>query len=921
MKRYISIIMAVLAMFSTLPMSAQQTQDALYIYRNDGGFNGFFFADIDRIEYSKIDTLGVEQADYVVQEVYALDSVFRIPISAIDSVTFVTPETVYKKDVAHTTESDLWNYVIGSDSVTMIVLASNTPASMIPKVGDKIVTTKSRNYLPGGFYGLVQSVTNGSNGITVNCEVPDLTELFDQWVCKAAGSCDNTETNEARAYTRGDESAADVEIPIKGLNIDIDLTSLENVPFAISKQWSVKGKGKLSAGINHKLRIRMFAAVRLLLGFNYDCTTRLETTTHFDLTGSGEIGGQFDIPLAEGASWTKHWIPNTPFLIEWEGGFSSSVSGKIEFEVHRKLVTSVYSMAQYNNSFYDEERTQIQDSFHTVANETKTSLTGEASVSVGPYFAIYATFIHKKVAKTGFRFDLGQKATVKADLTLTDFLLAAFPKVLPVYMLLNPTPLYDLLNRDGSITYGPFFKCDFEVEFANNEKFKYAKTLFDEGTLAKLTGFDMGLKFEGGLVPQFKNTRISFDEDMVPTASVDIRRPAMLYPPVGFAAYYTKSGKMLGDKTFWKTDHYKESDMKSYSMELPKFGGGKEVTVYPTVKLLRMYEILGSPYTSYTVPAEMEVTPETLEFEAKGGTGKFTVKDNLDRNEDKYERKVDIDFGDEKVKPWLKGSWSSNDYTVTVDESDSTDVRSANISFTIFNEDESIKLEKTVTVIQEAKEDDDPKNATVEPTLLEFPAEGGVKFAKYTFGDYKSLGRQASASWMTQAWSDTNKYPDEVIVCASPNTTKEARVDTIKMGFTMVKGSPFEERFIIPIVVKQAAGPYNLKNAKSYLVGSWRYKERVGGTYDVDRDYLLTFNSDGTYTEDRKEDSPNYDYHSHGTEEGTYEVTEITHSDNNRIKLKVKMTYKSGSREAQIDVYAHRIFYWQPRLHYYDRED
>ena len=65
MKRYLSILVAVLAMFSVLPMSAQQTQDALYIYRNDGGFNAFFFGDIDRIEYSKIDTLGVEQADYV----------------------------------------------------------------------------------------------------------------------------------------------------------------------------------------------------------------------------------------------------------------------------------------------------------------------------------------------------------------------------------------------------------------------------------------------------------------------------------------------------------------------------------------------------------------------------------------------------------------------------------------------------------------------------------------------------------------------------------------------------------------------------------------------------------------------------------------------------------------------------------------
>ena len=122
MKRYISILVAVLALFS-LPVSAQQTQDALYIYRNDGGFNGFFFSDIERIEYSKVDTLGVEQDDYVVQEVYALDTLYRIPLNAIDSVTFVTPETIYKKDVVHTTESDLWNYVIGSDSVTMLILA------------------------------------------------------------------------------------------------------------------------------------------------------------------------------------------------------------------------------------------------------------------------------------------------------------------------------------------------------------------------------------------------------------------------------------------------------------------------------------------------------------------------------------------------------------------------------------------------------------------------------------------------------------------------------------------------------------------------------------------------------------------------------------------------------------------------------
>ena len=71
MKRYTLIILAaVLSMLGIQTASAQQTQDALYIFRNDGQFNAFFFGDIDRIEYSKIDTLGVEQKDYVVQEVF-----------------------------------------------------------------------------------------------------------------------------------------------------------------------------------------------------------------------------------------------------------------------------------------------------------------------------------------------------------------------------------------------------------------------------------------------------------------------------------------------------------------------------------------------------------------------------------------------------------------------------------------------------------------------------------------------------------------------------------------------------------------------------------------------------------------------------------------------------------------------------------
>lgn len=54
-------------------------QDAFYIYRNDGDFEGFFYDQVQRIGYSKIDLEGMEHDEYVIQEVETVDSLYRIP--------------------------------------------------------------------------------------------------------------------------------------------------------------------------------------------------------------------------------------------------------------------------------------------------------------------------------------------------------------------------------------------------------------------------------------------------------------------------------------------------------------------------------------------------------------------------------------------------------------------------------------------------------------------------------------------------------------------------------------------------------------------------------------------------------------------------------------------------------------------------
>ena len=71
---------------SVFSLSAQ-TGEAIYVYRNDGLFNSFLRADVDSITYSPVGLDGVRRSDMATQLVWTADSVYRIPLSVIDSVT------------------------------------------------------------------------------------------------------------------------------------------------------------------------------------------------------------------------------------------------------------------------------------------------------------------------------------------------------------------------------------------------------------------------------------------------------------------------------------------------------------------------------------------------------------------------------------------------------------------------------------------------------------------------------------------------------------------------------------------------------------------------------------------------------------------------------------------------------------------
>ncbi len=105
--------------------------DAFYIYRNDGQFNAFFRDEVDSIHYSCYDLDSTFCNGYVTQVVYTSDSTYRIPLAAIDSVGFVTPETKYQPDVK-VIEGDIRSYVLSSDSLTVFFQDRHSYESFAP---------------------------------------------------------------------------------------------------------------------------------------------------------------------------------------------------------------------------------------------------------------------------------------------------------------------------------------------------------------------------------------------------------------------------------------------------------------------------------------------------------------------------------------------------------------------------------------------------------------------------------------------------------------------------------------------------------------------------------------------------------------------------------------------------------------------
>ena len=162
---------------SLLSFAQSQVNDALYIYRNDGKFNAFFYSEIDSITTSKLDELGNVYDEYKSQVVWTQDSVYWIPLEAIDSVSLCKPQNKYSSRVRKIDE--LLPYITAVNGMTLN-LTSLTPSNLIPAKGDILLyDSLVDERFPSGFVGRVEDVES----LKVICDSVSFEDVYDEFTC------------------------------------------------------------------------------------------------------------------------------------------------------------------------------------------------------------------------------------------------------------------------------------------------------------------------------------------------------------------------------------------------------------------------------------------------------------------------------------------------------------------------------------------------------------------------------------------------------------------------------------------------------------------------------------------------------------------------------------------------------------------
>ena len=385
----------------------RQTGDVMYVYHKDGNVNSFVRSEIEEMSFSNE---GIDSQLYdepMTQLIATADSIYRFALSEIDSISFVTPDAVYQPGVVQL-DGDLLRYVDRCDSMT-IYFAANTPADLLPKVGDKLGIGYLNEKFPDGFAGVVKSV----HGTTVECDHEDLEEIFETLFCVMTTDVGQDESAESAARRRSFEVVHPYENDFTFDPYKFDMTrTMDNVIKVGS--YAFKGENVMNATIKPTLHLKAEIALRQPFGMRFSGTIsgKVHAISNTAIYGSLEFAKDLAYSMKLGNFYG--------FGFDFKVGAFAKIKGDVTADVESR------QQVQFSTGFAIGPKDMIHEKPVTAVKMTenkaiihKASLDG--LLGYGGVVEVGIVWLKDKIAKGVFRAEFGPQ--YRSNIVLTNTLI------------------------------------------------------------------------------------------------------------------------------------------------------------------------------------------------------------------------------------------------------------------------------------------------------------------------------------------------------------------------------------------------------------------------------------------------------------------------------------------------------------------
>lgn len=563
-----------------------KAQNAYYFHFHDKGIQVFYTDMVDSMTVSKVDLEGIEHEDFVTQQVWMNDTVFNYALADIDSVSFVTPSTIYQPGVVKL-EDGLENYVVSQDSLT-IIFRTDTPSDLLPRKKDKLVYLRQTDLFPAGFAGEVVEVVKENSGYKVDCTLASLSDIFVRYY---STSNDNVQTRAINPiYGHGEAiwEAKDLTYPLTD----------ELLPFISEESddddaFSVDNDASIS--LSPKVSLRGTLIVTPEEG-TYVCVSSNGT---FDVTSNFSLNGSLKVDKVWRFAGKKRWqacIPNCPLLVAFvdPGVFvDASLSASVDATVNQK-VSSAFLLNMSTKRRENLRNLPLTFKVQETSFDVGGSIKGELNAGVYTEMGIAVNdigFCKNDIAKLYARGEVG--IHVGGDLEVNSKFLKEGIKNTEAYETLRNSGIWSNFYWGAAIGYQldlPIINLNFgqEIEWEGH----IGEPLFDKCLAPTITS---------------PNAYREHGDFSTITAKADVEGDCLMPVEVGFGAFDTNGNKLV-TKYYGKKFANENSSFSDYSVALEKMSTVKDYELSPVIKLFG-HELKAYP----SVDVEKTLTLSTYE--------------------------------------------------------------------------------------------------------------------------------------------------------------------------------------------------------------------------------------------------------------------------------------------------------------------